>query len=269
MEGKSVRIITTAVLAASLAGGAAAAIAAQQDTPQPATQTPPMPATMAQPASMKAPMPTSMARPASTSQPMAAPAPSSRAAPQATTPSPQEEQNREVPNIDSVTIHDVLVPGNITYQGWKLALNGAGVHSKWYFFDKYVGALYLSDRTNLAAAAISGAGAKAIRLTMLTDMSKDDFTSNLHEAFQAAVPEGKAQVVQGKWQQFASFFTGLNTRDKIVIAYVPGAGTSVSINGKLRGTVPGQVFGRAILGMWLGDDPIDSSLKKKMLGRTT
>ncbi|HET6655490.1 MAG TPA: chalcone isomerase family protein [Gammaproteobacteria bacterium] len=278
MEGTRIRIITAGMLAASLAGGGAAAFAAQQDTPQPVTQTPPMPATqtppvpatMTQPATQTPPTPTSMAPPTTHNQPMSMGLPSSATqAPPPTTMSPQEEQNSDVPTVNETTIHQVRVPGNITFQGWKLALNGAGVHTKWFFFDKYVGALYLSDQTNLAAAAISGAGAKVIRLTMLTDISKDDFTSNLHSAYQSAVPEDKTQAVQSKWQQFASFFTDLKTGDTVVIAYVPDEGTSVSINGKPRGTVPGHVFGRAILGMWLGDDPIDSGLKKNMLGLTT
>lgn len=265
MEGISIRTITAAVVAASLAGGAAAALAVQQDTPQPTTQTPPMPATMAQPASIS--QPATMTGPATQNIPMPVTMaqPSSRAAPQAMT--PQQEQNEDVPTVGETTVHDVVVPGNINFQGWKLALNGAGVRTTWFFFDKYVGALYLSDQTNLAAAAISGAGAKVIWLAMLTDISKDDFTDALRSAFQAAVPEEKAQAALPKWQQFASFFTDLKARDKVIIAYVPGEGTSVSINGKLRGTIPGEVFGRAVLGMWLGDDPIDAKLKQHMLGQ--
>lgn len=48
--------------------------------------------------------------------------------------------------------------------------------------------------------------------------------------------------------------------------YVPGTGTTVTIGGQAKGTIPGADFMRALWGIWLGDQPADAKLKAGMLG---
>jgi hypothetical protein len=48
--------------------------------------------------------------------------------------------------------------------------------------------------------------------------------------------------------------------------YVPGTGTTVTISGKAKGTIPGADFMKALFGIWLGDQPADASLKAALLG---
>jgi long-chain acyl-CoA synthetase len=38
------------------------------------------------------------------------------------------------------------------------------------------------------------------------------------------------------------------------------------VRGDDRGTIPGEEFNRALLRIWLGNQPADASLKKAMLG---
>jgi Chalcone isomerase-like len=45
------------------------------------------------------------------------------------------------------------------------------------------------------------------------------------------------------------------------------AGTQVNMNGKMLGTVEGGAFNQALLKVWLGEKPVDASLKKAMLGQ--
>ena len=52
----------------------------------------------------------------------------------------------------------------------------------------------------------------------------------------------------------------------ILLDYLPGAGTRVTVSGDDKGTIPGEEFNRALLRIWLGDQPADASLKKAMLG---
>ena len=54
--------------------------------------------------------------------------------------------------------------------------------------------------------------------------------------------------------------------DTILLDYVPGTGTRVLINGESKGMIPGEEFNRALLRIWLGDQPADAALKKAMLG---
>jgi hypothetical protein len=52
----------------------------------------------------------------------------------------------------------------------------------------------------------------------------------------------------------------------ILIDYLPGSGTRITVNGAAKGTIAGEDFNRALLRIWLGDNPADSDLKKGLLG---
>jgi hypothetical protein len=209
-------------------------------------------------------------QPTSRNQPMQTPSPGSQITPETSSTAGAQKTKTNAPKQTALTVHDVRVPGNINIEGQRLALNGAATHSTWFFFHKYVAGLYLAKKTHSAPVAISEQVTKAIWLSMLTDASKQDFTDSLHSAFQANLPEnGSNSQLEQKWQHFASFFTDLEARDKVIIAYVPGQGISVKIKGNTHGPIPGDSFARTIFAMWLGSHPIDSGVKSRMLGKRT
>lgn len=47
----------------------------------------------------------------------------------------------------------------------------------------------------------------------------------------------------------------------------PGLGTTLRHNGRELGKVPGDRFASALFSIWLGDDPVDAGLKRKLLSR--
>jgi hypothetical protein len=53
--------------------------------------------------------------------------------------------------------------------------------------------------------------------------------------------------------------------DTLVLTATPGGGTSVALNGRELGVVPGDVFARVLFSIWLGDDPVDGELKRQLL----
>jgi len=53
----------------------------------------------------------------------------------------------------------------------------------------------------------------------------------------------------------------------IQLDYVPGQGTHITLSGKALGPdIAGEDFYRALLKIWLGDNPSDNSLKRDLLG---
>ena len=54
--------------------------------------------------------------------------------------------------------------------------------------------------------------------------------------------------------------------DVLDLIYRPGIGTTMALNGRDLGTVPGAAFAKVQFSIWLGDDPIDGDLRKKLLG---
>jgi hypothetical protein len=53
----------------------------------------------------------------------------------------------------------------------------------------------------------------------------------------------------------------------MVFTYVPGTGTTYTLNGKEKLTITGPAFGPVIFSVWLGPKPPNADLKKGMLGQ--
>jgi hypothetical protein len=55
--------------------------------------------------------------------------------------------------------------------------------------------------------------------------------------------------------------------NELVLTYVPGEGTEVQVNGKVKGTLPGKATADAILATWIGPKPDPGEdFKKALLG---
>ena len=53
----------------------------------------------------------------------------------------------------------------------------------------------------------------------------------------------------------------------VLFEFVPDTGTRIVVNGQQRGApIPGEVFFAAVLRIWIGDKPVDSGLKKGLVG---
>lgn len=53
--------------------------------------------------------------------------------------------------------------------------------------------------------------------------------------------------------------------DRYALTYIPGRGTELSLNGLRKGVISGADFGRAYYRIWLGEHPIDASLRDQLL----
>ena len=147
-----------------------------------------------------------------------------------------------------------------------LVLNGAGVRSK-FVFSIYVGALYLSDKATSADAVLQQPGARRVSMHILYDeISKEKLVDGWNDGFRNNSTEQEFNAVRERLASFNEFFQTVVKGDVIVMDYLPGVGTRVHINDQLKGTIPGADFQRALLKVWLGNEPADDSLKQAMLG---
>ena len=167
----------------------------------------------------------------------------------------------------AATVKGVSFPETAAIGGRECRLNGVGVRTK-IVVSVYLGALYLGTPTGDAATAIaadepkrivmhfvhSKVGAEAIR-----EAWRDGFSANAA----ATLPQ-----LQERLGRFSAWFDAdLLKGEQVVLTYVPGQGTEVAIQGKLRGVIEGADFMRALWSVWLGEKPADSGLKKGMLGK--
>lgn len=154
----------------------------------------------------------------------------------------------------------------ITLADSPLILNGAGIRSK-FFFDIYIGALYLPEKTHDAKTAINMPGAKRVVMYFLyKKVDREKLVDGWNEGFENNLSSRAFQAIKPQLTDFNKLFVNVQRGDRITLDYRPDTGTQVSINGTLKGRVGGDKFYAALLRVWLGEEPADTDLKTGMLG---
>jgi hypothetical protein len=148
----------------------------------------------------------------------------------------------------------------------ELVLNGAGIRTR-VIFKVYVGALYLAEKKAAAAEVLALPGAKRVALTLLRDLSAQQLNEAFEKGIHANHSAAEVEALKPRIAQLLSLFADGKEGDVILIDYLPGSGTVVTLNGAPKGKpIPGEDFYRALLRIWLGDKPVDDDLKQAMLG---
>ncbi|MRV70811.1 lipoprotein transmembrane [Duganella sp. FT92W] len=173
------------------------------------------------------------------------------------------------PALAAVDVAGVKFDDTATVAGQTLKLNGAGLRTK-VIFKVYALGLYLQDKKTNVADVLAAPGARRVHIVVLRELTSEEFG----KAFMAGLNDNtdaaeRAKIVPQTKQfgeMFASF-PGLKKGDALTVDWIPGSGTQCFLNGKPIGPVlPDQAFYNAILRIWIGDKPVDSSLKPQLLG---
>jgi len=167
--------------------------------------------------------------------------------------------------IEGVKLADKL---RVSDAGPELILNGAGVRTR-VFFKVYVGALYLQKKENATDAVLADAGPKRVAMHLLRDLTAEQLFSALNDGLKNNHTPEQLAKLGPQLKQLEDVFNAVKAAkngDVILLDYLPGAGTRVTVRGDDKGTIPGEEFNRALLRIWLGNQPADASLKKAMLG---
>jgi hypothetical protein len=150
-----------------------------------------------------------------------------------------------------------------------LVLNGAGLRVK-VFFKVYAAGLYLSEKTSSAAAVLTLAGPKRVSMTMMRDLTAQQLIDALGEGMRNNHTAAEFEKLKPRVERLNAIMSAIGavkSGNVITLDYLPESGTQVSLNGEPKGeAIAGDDFYRALLRIWLGDNPVDSSLKKALLG---
>lgn len=150
--------------------------------------------------------------------------------------------------------------------GQTLQLNGAGVRKK-FFISIYVGALYLPQAERDARRLLAGPPPNRVLMHFVySKVGKRKMDETWREGFARGQASGELPALTARLDRFVSMFGDMREGDRVWLDYDPAVGTRVSVNGQVRGVIEGGDFNAALLGVWLGPDPVSESLKKAMVG---
>lgn len=151
-----------------------------------------------------------------------------------------------------------------------LVLNGLGLRAI-FFVKVYVAGLYLPEKATTPRVILNLPGPKRLQLRMLRKADADDFNEALLEGIEdssSKVELAQLNVRMRQLEKNISAIGSVATGDSINFDFVPGIGTSLSINGVKKGTViEGADFYNAVLKIFVGEQPVDDRLKAGLLGR--
>ena len=151
----------------------------------------------------------------------------------------------------------------------ELALNGAGLRKR-AFFQVYAIGLYLPEKKTVAADAVAVTGPKRVAIYMLRDVDAGQFTDALTDGMKDNHSETDMKALDPRIKQLAAIMSEMKEAKKgmrITLDWVPAAGTQVTVDGKATGLpIAGEDFYRALLKIWLGENPVQDDLKKALLG---
>ena len=151
-----------------------------------------------------------------------------------------------------------------------LALNGLGLRSM-LFIKIYVAGLYLTEKATTLRVIANMPGPKRLQLRMLRKADADDFIEALIEGIEDNTSKAERAQLSARMQQLSQTMMVIGSvvaGDNLNFDFVPGVGTSITVNGATKGSViEGADFYNAVLKIFLGEDPMDERLKAGLLGK--
>jgi hypothetical protein len=161
----------------------------------------------------------------------------------------------------------VNIPDHLSVAGEKapLLLNGAGYRKK-LFIKVYIGALYLAQPANQAKAVLDAGTPRVMRMHFLRDVGQDQFATAWNDGIAPNHTVTEMQALRARIDQLNTLVGSVRRNDVLRIDMRPRGETEVWLNDKLRGSIGGVDFQRALLTAWIGTKPADANLKQAVLG---
>lgn len=149
-----------------------------------------------------------------------------------------------------------------------LRLNGLGLRGV-AWVKAFVAGLYLSAPTKDTAQALAMPGPKRIRLQVMLDAPSKELTRSLIKRVHKHEPAEVQQRLESRLTTLATHLDGvgdLKVGDTLDLDYVPGRGVLLQHNDRPVGTaIPGEDLYRAVMKIFVGDNPVDARMKQGMM----
>ena len=169
-------------------------------------------------------------------------------------------------STQAVEIGGVKLPESLAVKAQSLALNGAGVRSK-FFMDIYAAGLYLTEASQEASVIMAQDKPMALRLHITSGLlSAEKMETATREGFEKSTGGNTAPLQTTIDAFIETFKDGIVENDVFDFVYAPETGVNVFKNGELKNNVKGLEFKKALFGIWVGEDAVSDDLKSGLLG---
>ncbi|MGB3287791.1 MAG: chalcone isomerase family protein [Burkholderiaceae bacterium] len=161
----------------------------------------------------------------------------------------------------------VQVPDQVSVESHLLILNGAGVR-QWLLFDRYVAALYTTMKGLDASTIVHSSEPRSLRLMPLRETDGASLADSFKDSLRDSMGERELAALQEPIRQLADILGTMErcTAGDTIVLNFNGRHLTVFFNDSRLGAVESPGFMTALLQVWLGEQPVQQSLKKALLG---
>lgn len=167
-------------------------------------------------------------------------------------------------NAYSVKIEGIYFKESFSTEDTKLKLRGTGLLRYLGFIKAYVGAFYLDENCTIDEALTDRA--KRIEVQYFRAIKGKDFGPATDKSISKNVDAETLERLRPQIDYHNSLYVDVQPGDRYSLTYIPGVGTELALNGEPRGVIEGAEFAAALFAIWIGQEPIDKSFKKQILG---
>jgi hypothetical protein len=165
-------------------------------------------------------------------------------------------------NVDAST---VAFPPSYTVSRTTLELRGKSVLHYLMVIKAYAGAFYL-EKGATGRKALADV-AKRLELEYFHAIEAEDFARATRTMIAKNISKKHYMRLRKRVEEFNALYRNVKPGDRYAITYLPGKGTTLTLNGRPLGTIAGYDFSYALFSVWIGKNPIDKKMKKELLGR--
>lgn len=166
-------------------------------------------------------------------------------------------------NASSAEIEGVTFADAVSAESVNLKLTGVALLKYMLFIKAYVGAFYLPE-TISPKDSLSDCP-KRLELSYFHAIPAEDFYTATVKKIKDNVTQADYEGLKKRVNRLKSLYKDVKPGDRYSITYIPGKGTTLALNAKDIGTIPGADFAFAMFSIWIGKDPIDTSFRKRLL----
>jgi hypothetical protein len=177
-----------------------------------------------------------------------------------------------LPALAALEVAGVKFEDKVKVGAGDTVINGAGMRKR-AFFKVYAIGLYLPQKVTSTADALAAKGAKRIAIVTLRELTAEQFVDALIEALKKNHDEATLKTLQPKIDQFRATMLAIGNapeKSSVNLDWLPETGTRLSFNGAAKGSdIAGEDFYRALLRIWIGEQPAQDDLKEQLLGKAS
>ncbi len=168
-------------------------------------------------------------------------------------------------DVSAATLAGVTLPDTVQVGSTHLVLNGLGLRKK-FVVKVYVAGLYLEQKSSDADTILRAEAPKRIVMHFLRGVSKKQIADAFDESLTNNAPTA-TKTLRADVDRMLAALEPVNEGAQMVFTYLPGQGTTLTIDGRDKLTIAAPAFGPAIMSVWLGPKPPNADLKTGLLGQ--